>query len=94
MGAIAKHVDLVEILARRHVAQREGFPNQRRLIGAQRMHVLDHLDAEATLEQRGGNCCGRDRLQLVAGGVAQFCHGSHSKAAIPGSRFARPGMTG
>ena len=34
MGAVAKHVDLVEILARRHVAQRKGLADQGRLIRA------------------------------------------------------------
>ncbi len=33
MGAVAKHVDLVEVLARRHVAQREGLADQCRLVG-------------------------------------------------------------
>jgi hypothetical protein len=74
VAAVAEHVDLVEILARRHVAQREGLADQHRLIGTERLHVLDHLDTEAALEQRGGDGGSGNRLQLVAGGFAQSCH--------------------
>src|SRR5262249_3196758 len=74
MGTVAEHVDLVEVLARRHVAQREGFADQRRLVRAQRTNVLDHLNTEAALEQCGGHRRGGNRLQLVARGVAQFAH--------------------
>ena len=88
MGAVAEHVDLVEILARRHVAQREGLADQRRLIGTERMHVLDHLDAKAALEQRGGDGGGGDGLQLVAGGVAEFGHGSIPLSSFRGGASA------
>ncbi|MEZ0098149.1 hypothetical protein ABIF25_001731 [Bradyrhizobium elkanii] len=36
------------------------------------MNILDHLDAEAALEQRGRDRRGGDGFQLVAGGVAEF----------------------
>jgi hypothetical protein len=36
MGTVAKHIQLVEILARRHVAQRKRLADQRRLIGRER----------------------------------------------------------
>src|SRR5262249_35139496 len=66
--------DLVEVLARRHVAQREGFTDQRRLIFAERANVLNHLDTKAALKQRGRHGGGGDALELVAGGVAEFTH--------------------
>ena len=86
MRTIAEYLDRVEILPRRHVAQREGLADHGRLIRAQGMHILDHLDAEAALEQRGGNGGGGDGFQLVAGGVAEFGHGyvALSSFVIPG----------
>ncbi|WP_456316694.1 hypothetical protein [Teichococcus aestuarii] len=71
VGAVAEHVELVEVLARRHVAQREGLPHHALRHRAQRLHALDHLAAEAALEQRGGQGGGADLLQLVAGLGAQ-----------------------
>src|SRR5262249_25021177 len=78
MRAVAEDVDLVEVLACRHVAQGEGLTGHGRRIGTERMNGLDALDAEAALEQRGRNRRGRDGLELVAGGVAEFCHQASS----------------
>ena len=49
MGAVAKHVELVEVFPRRHVAQREGLADQGRLVGTERMHILNALGAKAAL---------------------------------------------
>ena len=74
MASIAKHIDLVEVFARRHVAQRESFADQYRLVRAERMHILDHLDSKTALEERGRDRCGRDGLQFAAGRFAEFWH--------------------
>jgi hypothetical protein len=72
MRAVTEHVDLVEILARRHVSQRKGFADHGRLIRTQRANILDHLDAKTALEERGRHRGGGNALELVACGVAQF----------------------
>jgi hypothetical protein len=70
MGAVAKHLELVEVLARRHVAQRKGLADQRRLIRTQWVHVLHELHAEPALVQGGGDGGRADGLEFVAGSVA------------------------
>jgi hypothetical protein len=50
MRAVAKHLKLVEIFARGHVAQRKGLADQGRLVGSQRLHALNGLDPKAALE--------------------------------------------
>src|SRR5436190_436017 len=72
MRTVAKHLQLVEVFARRHVAQRKGLAHQGRLVGAQRMHILNALDAEAALVERGRDRRGGDGLELGAGGVAEL----------------------
>ena len=72
MSTVAKHVDRVEILTRRHVAQRKGLADQCRLIRVQGVHILDHLDAEATLEQGGRDGGGGDGFEFISGGFAEF----------------------
>ena len=74
MAAILEHLDRIEVLARRDVAQRERLADHRRLLRAERMNVLDALDAQAALEQRGGDGGRRHGLELVAGGGAEFGH--------------------
>src|SRR6516165_5752894 len=92
MGAVAKDIELVEVLARRHVAQREGLTDHGRLIGAQGMGVLNALDAKTALEQRGRDGGGRDGFQFVAGGVAESGHGS-ILAVVPEREARTPETT-
>jgi hypothetical protein len=65
--AVVEDADRVQVLARRHVAQREGRPHHVRQAGVQRPHVLDELLAQAALEQRGAQRGGADLHQLAAG---------------------------
>jgi hypothetical protein len=74
MGTVAEDVNLIEILACGHVAQRKSFADQRRLFVSQRMHVLNHLNAKPALEQRRRDGRGGDGLELVAGGFGEGWH--------------------
>ncbi len=67
MRAVLKNRDRVQILTRRNVTQRERLADHGRLGCIQRGHVLNHLVAQATLEQRRGNRCRADRCKLVTG---------------------------
>ncbi len=92
MRAVAKHLELVQILARRHVAQREGLAHQGRLIRAKRMHVLNALGSKTALEQRGRDRRRADGFELAAGSVAKFGHGfSYSQVlSFRGAQSANP----
>ena len=57
---------VIEVLARRNVAQCKRFADHGRLSRIERQHVLDDLVAESALEQRGADRCGGDRVELVA----------------------------
>ena len=71
---LSKLARLVEVFARRDVAQREGLAHHVGAAGAQRVHVLQKLVAQATLEEGGAECGGADFGQQGAGGGVQ-CHG-------------------
>ena len=92
MGVIPEHVDGVEILARGHVAEREGLTDHGRLVRTEGVHILHHLDAQAALEQGGGDGGGGDGFELVAGGFAEFGHSMLSLIVIPGRAEREPGI--
>src|SRR5262245_5708848 len=66
MAAILEHAEVVEVLARRNLAQRIGGPDHGRRVRVQAMDALDESVAEAALEQDGGQRGGGHRLKLVA----------------------------
>src|SRR6185437_12076728 len=100
MAAVAEHVELVEVFARRDVTQGEGLADQRRLVGRQRMDVLDRLDAIAALEQGGRHGRRADGAELVAGlglhGHSQYWRRQASRSSpasvrpVPASRMPAP----
>jgi hypothetical protein len=66
MAAVLEHAEMVEVLARRNVAQRIGGPDHGRRVRVEAVDALDEGVAEAALEQDGGQRGGGHRLQLVA----------------------------
>ena len=67
MGAILEDGKLIQILARRDVAEREGLADHGACAGIERADILDELVAQAALEQGGAERGDGDRAQLLAG---------------------------
>jgi hypothetical protein len=65
MITIAKDLDGIEILARGHIAQREGDPDHGRRRRVDQVHILNPLIAQAPLVESGHQRRGCDLLQLV-----------------------------
>src|SRR5262245_40027392 len=71
MAAILEHAEVVEVLARRNVAQRIGGADHRRCAGIEPVNALDEGVAKAALEQNGGQRGGRYRRELRACALTQ-----------------------
>jgi hypothetical protein len=90
--SVVEHGDRVQVLARRHVAQREGRPHHVGQARVQRVHVLDELVAQATLEERGAQRGGAHAHQLLAGvRVHGGVHAVRSEGSVRRSRARTPG---
>ncbi len=74
MGAVTEHLYGIQVLAGRHVAQRERLADHGAGLRVERMHVLDELPAQPALEEGRGQRRGADGLQLVAGFGFQRTH--------------------
>ena len=69
---IPEHGHWVQVLTRRHVAQRVSLPHHAAALrSAQRADILDHLVLQATLVEGAGQGCGADALQFIAGFLTQ-----------------------
>src|ERR1700683_4692727 len=84
MIAILKDLDLVEILARRDVAQRDSLSNHRQRLRIERINILNHLVTKTALEKRGCQRGCADLLQLVAGLRTELPH----VGLLPGSWYS------
>ena len=64
VAAVLEDTEMIEILARRDVAQRVGRADHARARPGSRARSRDEQVAEAALEQNGRQGCRRDRLEL------------------------------
>ena len=82
MGAVGEHVERVDVLARRNVAQRVGRADHRRRIRIERARALHEGIAQAALEQLRGQRRGAHGRELRARGFAQWFGHARSPAAF------------
>jgi len=66
MPAALERAELVDILARRDVAQRVGLADHAWRVAVEEKYGLDEHIAQAALEEHGGERRGRDLLQRLA----------------------------